>query len=119
MPQQETLTGPSAAGAGSQAGMQVTGPPRAPVLRHAQARVPLVPFRLEEAVRSDKHAPAACTALAVTAVPAVLAGNTTLALRGDGDPPGRSRGNARFPRCASVGGHPTPASRSLHDALAA
>jgi hypothetical protein len=33
-----------------------------------------LPFRLEEAVRSDEHAPAACTALAVTAVPAVLGG---------------------------------------------
>jgi len=32
-----------------------------------------VPFRPEEAARSDKHAPAACTALTITAVPAVLA----------------------------------------------
>lgn len=46
MPQPETLTGPGAAGAGFQAGMQLTGP-RALVLRHAQAEVSLVPLRLE------------------------------------------------------------------------
>ncbi len=47
-------------------------------------------------------------------------GNTTLALRGDGDPPGRTRGNRAVPAaCLAVDGHPAPASRGLHDALAA
>jgi hypothetical protein len=56
--------------------MQLAGPRACSCPRHAQARFPLLRFRLEEAVRSDKHAPAACTAFAVTAVPAVLAGVT-------------------------------------------
>ena len=64
-------------------------------------------------MRSDEHAPAACTALAVTAVPGGAGrGNTTLALRGDGDPPGRTRGNRAVPAaCLAVDGHPAPASR--------
>ena len=88
MPQQETLTAPGAAGEGSWAEMQLTGPARAPVLRHAQARVSLLPVCLEEAVRSDKHAPLPVRPWPSPQFPAVLASVTAgvPAAHGSGQP---------------------------------
>ncbi len=69
---------------------------------------------------SDNHAPAACTALAVTAVPAVLGGkhDSRIARRRGSTGP-----NAREPRgsCGVPGGGRPPdlARPSLHDTLAA
>ena len=70
-------------------------------------------------MRSDKHAPAACTRPRLQSR-RCWAGNTTLALRGDGIPPGRTRGNRAVPAaCLAVGGHRTRQAASLHDTLAA
>ncbi len=79
--------------------MQLTRPHACPCPRHAQARVPLVPFRLEEAGRSDKHALAACTAFAVTAVPAVLGKHDSRIARRRGSTGPNAR-EPRFLRCA-------------------
>ena len=70
-------------------------------------------------MRSDKHAPAACTP-ALAAVPAVLGGKHDSRIAGRRDSTGP---NAREPRgsCGVPGGGRPPdlASLSLHDALAA
>ena len=102
-----------------EAGMQVTGP-------HACSHPPacpgvgsLLPFRLMEALRSDNHAPAACTALAAAAVPAMLAGKPDSRIAGRRNPSAEREGTARYLAYLAAGRHPTPASRSLHDALGA
>ena len=67
MPQPDTLTAPGAAGAGS-LGRNASDRPARVLLSSGIPRrgfPSLLRFRLEEAVRSDEHALAACTALAV------------------------------------------------------
>jgi len=72
MPQQEPLTGPGAAGCQGTP-RQATRPCSYPGRPGAGS---LLPFRQEEAGRSDKHAPAACIAPPSPQFPAVLVGAT-------------------------------------------